>query len=141
ETVATPSGDSRDTLGVGEGEKGRRGEGEKTLLPDPAPPAQAIDRFEEFWDTYAKKVGRKVAIQKYRLALRKPGVTPELLIQAASTYIASQKAANKYPEFTKDPATWLNGEHWTDEHVTPRAIGTHRPGESLWDLPATGTGR
>jgi len=76
-----------------------------------------VDRFEEFWDTYSHKVGRKKAEQKYRLALKKPGITPDLLIAAAASYISWVKSEGKHPEFTKHPATWLNGEHWTDERV------------------------
>lgn len=73
----------------------------------------SLDRFEEFWDTYGKKVGRKKAEQKYRLALRK--ITADDLVIAAASYVANQRAKGKHPEFTKDPATWLNGEHWNDE--------------------------
>lgn len=75
------------------------------------------DRFDEFWETYDKRRGRKAAVAKYRLALRKPGVTADLLIASAAAYIEWQRSEGKHPEFTKDPATWLNGEHWTDERV------------------------
>jgi hypothetical protein len=75
------------------------------------------ERFDEFWETYDKRRGRKAAVAKYRLALRKPGVTADLLIASAAAYIEWQRSEGKHPEFTKDPATWLNGEHWTDERV------------------------
>lgn len=73
------------------------------------------DLFEEFWDAYDHKVGRKKAIQKYRLALRKPGVTPERLVAAAESYVARQRSKGKHPEFTAHAETWLNGERWEDE--------------------------
>jgi hypothetical protein len=76
------------------------------------------ERFEEFWDTYAHKVGRKKAESAYRSALKKPGVTADLLIAAAAAYIDWQRREGKHPQFTKHPATWLNGEHWNDERVT-----------------------
>jgi hypothetical protein len=76
------------------------------------------DRFDEFWDIYDHKVGRKKAEQKWALAIRKPGVTPDLLIDAATSYIDWQKREGKHPAFTKHPATWLNGEHWRDERST-----------------------
>jgi hypothetical protein len=92
--------------------------------PEPNPdqkPSRATrsepDRFDEFWSTYDKKHGRKVAAAKYRLALKKPGITDDLLISAAASYIAWQRQEGKHPQFTKDPATWLNGEHWNDERV------------------------
>lgn len=78
-------------------------------------PVPGGDRFEEFWDAYGKKTGRKKAEAKYRLAIKKRGVTEAMLIDAAKRYVAGQRRANKHPEFTKDPATWLNGEHWNDE--------------------------
>jgi len=91
--------------------------------------SETPDRFDEFWDAYDKRTGRKAAEQKYRLALRKPGVTPDLLIAAAGSYIDYQKREGKHPEFTKNPATWLNGEHWNDERTArtqPQTrIGAH----------------
>lgn len=91
-----------------------RPEPDQTLLLDES---SETDRFDEFWSVYDKKRGRKKAEQKWRLALRKPGVTADLLIAAAGSYVDWQRQEGKHPEFTKDPATWLNGEHWTDERV------------------------
>lgn len=73
--------------------------------------------FDEFWEIYDKKRGRKAALAKWKVALKKPGVTPELLVLAASQYVAYQRTEGKHPEFTKDPTTWLNGEHWNDERA------------------------
>lgn len=90
--------------------------------PEPKNPSSDesdhADRFDEFWDVYDKKVGRKKVEQKWRLALRKRGVTADLLIAAARAYIAWQKSEGKHPTFTKNPETWLNGEHWNDERPT-----------------------
>lgn len=110
----TPSGGSSDA-GKGKEERGTGEEG--TLLPDKSGDAQpdTPDRFDEFWDTYGYKEGRKRAQAAWRTALKKRGVTADLLIAAAAGYIAWQKAEGKFPEFTKHPTTWLNGEHWNDE--------------------------
>jgi hypothetical protein len=102
-----------------------------TRLPDPIPTrsrpdpedkprakaraTEQPDRFDEFWETYSHKVGRKKAETAYRAALRKPGVTADLLIAAAAAYITWQISEGKHPKFTKHPATWLTGEHWADE--------------------------
>lgn len=85
--------------------------------PSPTPSAEVPEpeRFDEFWDTYDKKRGRKAVEQKWRLALKKPGVTADLLVAAAGAYIEWVRQEGKHPAYTKDPATWLNGEHWTDE--------------------------
>lgn len=82
----------------------------------------SADRFEEFWDTYGKKKDRKRAEQKWKLALKKKGVTPDLLIDRARAYVQRQIAAGKHPEFTKDAHTWLNGENWNDEAPTPLSL-------------------
>lgn len=91
-----------------EGEEGDRPSRERDAV-------STIDRFDDFWDAYDKKVGRKKAEQKWRLALKKSGVTADMLIERASAYVGRQRSAGKHPEFTKDPTTWLNGEHWNDE--------------------------
>jgi hypothetical protein len=80
------------------------------------------DRFEEFWNTYGKKVDRKKAEQKYKLALKKPGVTADLLISSARSYVEFQQREGKHPQFTKDPTTWLNGECWNNELTAPRVL-------------------
>lgn len=73
-----------------------------------------LDRFDEFWDTYGNKQGRKKSETAYRVALKKPGVTADLLITAAAQYVAW---CNKSGTFLKNPLTWLHGEHWNDERV------------------------
>jgi hypothetical protein len=100
--------------------------------PDPNNPrpsgraTEPPERFDEFWDTYALKVGRQKAETAYRNALAKPGVTADLLVAAAATYITFQTAEGKHPEFTKHPTTWLRGEHWRDERParSPRRTNT-----------------
>lgn len=77
--------------------------------------APEIGRFNEFWDTYSHKVGRAKAEKAWRAALKKPGVTADLLIASAAAYVTWQMSEGKHPEFTKHPTTWLHGEHWTDE--------------------------
>ncbi|MGZ4519745.1 MAG: hypothetical protein ACXVXW_04920 [Mycobacteriaceae bacterium] len=92
-------------------------------IPDPTRPDRttssdesdhALDRFDEFWDTYGHKVGRKKSEVAYRAALKKSGVTDDLLITAAAQYVAWCRETNTY---LKNPLTWLHGEHWTDERV------------------------
>lgn len=87
-------------------------------------------RFDEFWETYSKKVGRAKAETAYRNALKKPGVTADLLIATAAAYITWQMTEGKHPTFTKDATTWLHGEHWRDER-TPVAPPRTRVQEHL----------
>ncbi len=83
--------------------------------------------FEAWWDAYGHKVDRKKAEVAYRAAIKKPGVTPESLLAAASAYIARQKAEGKHPAFTKHPTTWLHGENWNDERQNASRGGAPRP--------------
>ena len=113
-------------------------ESQNIALPDPTRPdptplfsptvvvggAGEPDRFEEWWDAYDHKTGKKEARRKWDAALKKKGVTADLLIEATKRYIAERRAANKHPDFTKKPTTWLNGEHWNDEPPRHRATGT-----------------
>lgn len=89
--------------------------------PSPATRAETDTRFDEFWNTYDHKVGRKTAEQKWALALKKPDVTADLLIAAAASYVTWERANNDGGRYIKHPTTWLNGEHWTDERVTRQA--------------------
>jgi hypothetical protein len=117
ETTRAPNVGSRGALGDGEGE------GEVMVKVKRETPSrkrsviEPTERFEEFWSTYSHKVGRKKAEGAYRAALKKPGVTDDLLIASAAAYIEAQRADRKHPQFTKHAATWLTGEHWRDERV------------------------
>jgi hypothetical protein len=59
ESVASP----RETLAPGTGEQGNRGTGEQGRNPssDKSDQTGPPERFDEFWDTYGNKVGRKKA--------------------------------------------------------------------------------
>jgi hypothetical protein len=93
--------------------------------PSRAKALEETDRFEEFWDTYSHKIGRKKAETAYHAALKKPGVTETLLIASAAAYITWQTSEGKHPTYTKHPATWLHGEHWRDERSARAAPMTN----------------
>jgi hypothetical protein len=90
--------------------------------PRRKPTPDEIPGFEDFWQVYDHKTGRAKAEVAYRAALRKAGVTPEVLLAAAGAYVSWQKSEGKHPTYTKHPTTWLNGEHWRDE-----SVGRQRP--------------
>lgn len=100
---------SRDLGNEGAGEQGS--EGSPAIAADTDP----LDRFDEFWDTYAKKVDRKKAEAKWRLALKRKDVTPDRLIEAARQYVTWERANNEGGRYVMDPARWLNGHRWEDE--------------------------
>ena len=64
--------------------------------------------FEDFWNLYDKKDGRKGCALKWsKLSLE----TQKLIMEDVPKYKASVRDAR----FLKLPSTYLNGEHWTDE--------------------------
>jgi hypothetical protein len=89
----------------------------------PLPP----DRFEEFWETYGNKVGRAKSEVAYRAALKKPGVTAELLIATAAAYVLWCRDTNT---FQKNPLSWLHGEHWADERPARLVAVSNRQSET-----------
>lgn len=87
-----------------------------------------LDRFEEFWDTYAKKVDRKKSEQKWKLALKKRGVTADMLIAAAREYVTWERANNDGGQYVMDPSKWLHNERWNDERAARSDGGTKSSG-------------
>jgi hypothetical protein len=67
--------------------------------------------FEEFWGTYAYKVGKGAARKAWTVACRK--ADPREVINAAARYARSRRGED--PRFTAHPGTWLNQERWLDE--------------------------
>lgn len=110
---------------------------QKHLSDEPDEPAEN-DRFEDFWDTYGKKVDRKAAEAKWRLALKKPGVTADLLITAAASYTTAVRAESGN-QYVMGPAKWLLGERWSDERAG-RPHSQFRPmtPEEKSELPPSG---
>jgi hypothetical protein len=75
------------------------------------------DGFEQFWEVYPRKAGKKDARQVW--SKLKPDAALLATILAA---IASQKQSLEWQkengQFIPYPATWLNGRRWEDEGVT-----------------------
>lgn len=124
-TVHTPSTQGAPTVRTPGARGDGDGDGEVMVKVKGETPSrkrsETPERFEEFWDTYSHKIGRKKAESAYVSALRK-GIAPDTLISAAGAYIAFQVREGKHPQFTKHPATWLNGEHWRDERTAAAPV-------------------
>jgi len=80
-------------------------------------PSKIEGEFDLFWAIYPRKTGKGHARKAYLTAVRK--ADPE-------TIAAGVKAARwpPDPQFIPHPATWLNGERWTDQPMPP-AINGH----------------
>ncbi|AXQ51886.1 primosomal protein [Gordonia phage Catfish] len=85
-----------------------------TAQTAPKPSVTDPDGFAEWWEIYPKKAGKGQARTAYRKARK--AVDAATLLEGAQRYRDDPK---RNPEYTKNPATWLNGECWADESTVP----------------------
>ena len=92
-----------------------------------SPPRTASDaRFDIFWQTYPKKVGKKAA----QSAWKKAKITSEQF-QDVIRAIEEQKQSDQWNRgYIPNPATWLNQGRWDDEVPEARAA----PGDVLSEV-------
>lgn len=80
------------------------------------------EHFAHFWDTYGKKVDKPGAIRAWNKATTR--AAPADIIAAADAYTTRQRQLGKHPQYTANPATWLNRDGWNDDlppaHNVPR---------------------
>ena len=79
--------------------------------------------FEDFWNLYDKKRGRKKCIQKWN-RLKDPDKL--LIMEHVPEYVKSTPEV----QWRKDPSTYLNGECWHDEIINyqkAKTIEVHEP--------------
>ncbi len=80
--------------------------------------AYAVE-FEAWWKLYPRRVGKGQARRAYVSALKK--ATADELAEAAEAFAATVHDSGTEERFVPHPATWLNGERWTD--VAPPPVG------------------
>lgn len=101
------------SLSAGEGEKGRRGEGENT------PSSAAADgAFDDFWAAYPRKTGKDAARRSWdRVVKRAP-------VEDVMAGLRSQLPGWEHAErrFIPHPTTWLNQGRWQDELEEPEDV-------------------
>lgn len=68
--------------------------------------------FEDWWNIYAKKRGRKKAEAKWN---KMSHIDKIACMKATPAYVASTPDK----QYRLDPLTYLNGERWNDEILTP----------------------
>jgi hypothetical protein len=76
-----------------------------------------MDFFERvFWSKYPKKVGKKAAYKSFKAVMKqvdRGNVHYGEFMTGFEKYVSSMQG--KDLQYVKHFATWLNGEHWTDE--------------------------
>nr|DAP66127.1 MAG TPA: putative replisome organizer protein [Caudoviricetes sp.] len=92
------------------------------------------DRFDEFWDAYPRKVGKKKARTKFAAAVKAAG-DAQRVIDGALRLAADPNLPEK--QFIPHPTTWLERGGWDDEPLpdrTPTRQTPHRKTEAeQWD--------
>jgi hypothetical protein len=100
----------------------------------PSPSRGAPPGFEEFWQTYPKKEGRKAALSAYDVVLQTEDVTPEVLAAKAAQYAHAK--GDRDPKWIKMPRTWLYEKCWLEDPQPsrqkrrPKATETSQPGKT-----------
>ena len=69
--------------------------------------------FENFWATFPRRVAKARAEKAYLDIIKAKKATHDELLVGAQRYAAER--AGEDPQYTKHPATWLNGGCWKDE--------------------------
>ena len=91
--------------GAGTGEQGNRGKGTGEQVSCPTPPDEFIDWYLEYPRKESKGVAEKAYAKARKIA------SAEDLVEGAIRY---RDDPNREAQFTKLPATWLNGKCWED---------------------------
>lgn len=110
-----------DMLGTTEGTPEGRPEGSPTVptRPDPYLKKETTsdgepEGFAEFWKVYPKRADKGHARKAFAKALGK--ASADEITAGAERY---RDDPTRKPDYTKNAATWLNGECWSDESATP----------------------
>lgn len=112
------------------------------------PPADAADDanelddgFDEFWNIYPRRVKKLDARKAWRtVRRRKPRVSAERILVAATMQLAAWREEDKDLEFVPYPATWLRSGSYDDIPTRPGATVRHlhpidsRPVQTLHDF-------
>lgn len=81
------------------------------LKQTPSSKKSSTTDFEQFYQAYPKKVGRRAAETAYGAARRR-GATAEAILSGAARYATGTAGTDR--QYVKHPSTWLNGDHWRD---------------------------
>lgn len=132
ETLATHSRDIRETPAPGTGEQGNRGAGEQgkntcssdderggsNQANEPEPVNSYPQAFEDWWNLYPRKQGKRKALNEWRRATKR--VSREELNSKTQRFADFHNHEGTDKQFIPLPTTWLNRDGWDDELI-PRA--------------------
>lgn len=85
---------------------------EKTLKPSSSPNGDG--RFQEFWKSYPRKVGKAAALKAWK-RIKPNDDLAERMLHAVSEQSKSEDWRKDRGKYIPHPTTWLNGGRWDDE--------------------------
>lgn len=136
ESSKNPREDSRIFAPVVE-EEGSSGVGQERTSSDPDgpdhPKSDYPQAFEDWWECYPRKDAKRKALEAWRRARKR--ATDQALIAAADRYAQDP---NRQEQFTKQPATWLNGDCWLSDALPNASVPVLRAVGSAVDDKVTG---
>lgn len=90
--------------------------------------------FDEVWNLYPKKQGKKQAENAYEKA-RKAGVEKETIINGIQAYCENIREKNIDQKYIKHGSTWFNQECWNDVYDMQKQQNQDEPDlyEQIWD--------
>jgi hypothetical protein len=85
-------------------------------------PPPGLERFEEFWELYPRKVAVGKAREKWGVACKKDD--PDTIIDGLKRQRCAmmERMQMGEPQFVPHASTWLNQERWRDESPGQRSI-------------------
>lgn len=107
-SVPEPSRNPPGTLQPGTGEQGNRGTGDKP--PSASASAERDAGFDYWWSLYPRKRDKGHALKAWRTARKK--ASAEEITEGLQRQLPELTA--REPDKRPYPATWLNGERWSD---------------------------
>lgn len=106
---------------VGKERKGKEGDTTRRVTRD----VSAL--FDQFWNAYPRKVGKKDAEKSFS-KIKSPEETLPLILSAIESQKQSEQWRKDDGQFIPHPATWLNGGRWLDGEQS----ASGRTPESEW---------
>ena len=97
-----------------------------------------VTGFEEFWQSYPHKVGKKAALSAWK-KLKPNAALRTKIMESLETQKASDQWRRENGRYIPNPSTWLNQGRWDDQLDPPntRTKGetSYEPDFSKWELP------
>lgn len=107
---------------------------------EPAPKEPKVTGFDEFWQSYPHKVGKKAALSAWKKLKPNAGLRAKIM-ESLQTQKSSHQWRRENGRYIPNPSTWLNQGRWDDQldqvstWNTSKGGTSYEPDFSKWELP------